>query len=214
MTTFSKFSDIQAVIKKASNLLSSIEQQYSDCLKKENIPDGLLVDIKDYLANLRTALDYLWNKIPNIHGDYFPVANSRADFITKASGVDTQISAILESFQDYNPNSWLRCFNLFRNKNVHLTLMPQKRIETQRIISTHIGGGSASWNPKNTLFGSGVSINGAPVNPLTQMPISTPETTIRKEIWVDFPLGVSALPFLKQSLTKVRDIISLTEQKL
>lgn len=225
MTTFSKFSDIQAVIKKASDSLPSIEQQYLDCLKKEKIPDGLLVDIKDYLANLRTALDYLWHKIPNIHGDYFPVANSKADFITKVSGVDTQIAATLESFQDYDPKSWLRCFNLFRNKNVHLTLVPQKRTETQRIVSTHAGGGSVSWNPAGVRFGSGVSINGAPINPATQMPISTPETTVTKEIWVDFlfdgtsistdfPAGVSALPFLKQSLIKVQDIVSAVEQKL
>lgn len=225
MTTFSKFSDIQAVIEKASNSLPIIEQQYSDCLKKENIPDSLLVDIKDYLANLRTALDYLWHKIPNINGDYFPVANSKADFTAKISGIDTQIVVILENFQDYDPNRWLRCFNLFRNKNVHLTLVPQKKIETQRIVSTHTGGGSVSWNPGSVRFGSGVYINGAPVNPVTQMPISTPETTIRKEIWVDFlfdgtlispgfPAGISALPFLKQSLTKVRDIVNLLEQKL
>lgn len=225
MPTFSKFKDIEAVVQKASDSLPAIEKQYSDCLQKEQIPDGLLVDIKDYLANLRTALDYLWHKIPDIAGDYFPVANSKADLSAKIKNIDAQQAVIIESFQDYNPNSWIRCFNLFRNKNVHLTLVPQKRTETQRIVSTHIGGGSVSWNPGSVRFGPGVLINGAPVNPFTQMPAPTPQTTIRGEIWVDFifdgssispdfPKGISALPFLKKSLQSVTKIITELEKAL
>jgi hypothetical protein len=131
----------------------------------------------------------------------------------------------LQKYQDYNSDSWIRCFSLFRNKNTHVTLIPQKRIETQRIISTHTGGGSVSWNPGSVRFGSGVYINGAPVNPSTQMPFSTPETTIRKEIWVDFvfdgssispdfPQGISALPFLKKSLPSIFNIITELEKVL
>lgn len=225
MGNFSKFNDIDAVIDKANIMLPKIEEAYSKCLKEKEIPDSLLVEIKDFLGNLRSALDYIWHKIPGVSDGYFPVANSLADFSAKTTKIDQQYVSIIQIYQDYDPNSWIRCFNLIRNKNTHFTLIPQKRIESQRIISTHIGGGSASWDPKRVIFGSGAFINGAPVNPFTQMPISTPETTVKIEIWVDFvfdgssissdfPEGISALPFLKKSLLSVANIITDLEKVL
>ncbi len=217
-------------MEKASNSLPSIENHYSDCLKKEKIPDGLLVDIKDYLANLRTALDYLWHKIPNIHGDYFPVANSKADLAPKVSGIDTQIAVIVESFQDYDSNSWIRCFNLFRNKNVHLTLVPQTRKTTNEFSVKKAGSNETIATFRGCTFGgtgNHISMLGVPM-PIdlgTQFPKDVQGLDIDRKIWVDFlfdgtsispnfPVGVSALPFLKQSLAKVQDILNTVEQKL
>jgi hypothetical protein len=223
MVNFSKFNDIEAVMNKANQMLPNIEREYFKCLKEENIPDSLLVDIKDYLGNLRSALDYIWHKISSVSDGYFPIANSEADFLAKTQKNNSQYSEILQKYQDYDQNSWIRYFSLFRNKNTHVTLIPQKRIETQRVISTHVGKGSVSWDPGSVRFGSGVFINGAPVNLATQMPIPTPETSVKKEIWVDFvfdgssvssdfPAGVSALPFLKESLKNVSQIITELEQ--
>ncbi len=216
MKSYSKFSDINAVLKKAKSSLNLIEDKYNESLHDQSISDELLVEIKDYLGNLRSALDYIWNKISS---GYFPIANSLADFSAKTSNIDQKYSSILQKYQDYDPNSWIRCFSLFRNKNTHITLVPQKRTETQRITSTHTGGGSVSWGPNSARFGSGVYINGAPVNPSTQMPINTPDTIVKKEIWVDFifdgtsispdfPQNISALPFLKKCFEKVPKIIS------
>ena len=223
MGKFSKFNDIEAVIIKSESTILKIEEEYLKCLKEEKIPDSLLVDIKDYLSNLRSVLDYVWHKIPNVSDGYFPITNSLADFTGKTSKIDAQYSAVLEKYQDYNSNSWIRCFSLFRNKNTHFTLVPQKRVESQRVISTHTGGGSVSWDPGSVRFGSGVFINGAPVNPSTQMPVSTPDTIVQKEIWVDFvfdgssissnfPQGVSALPFLKKSMQSVLSIVTDLEK--
>lgn len=223
MGKLSKFNDIDAVLAKAESTLPKIEEEYLNCLKEEKIPDSLLVDIKDYLGNLRSALDYIWHKIPSVSDGYFPIANSSADFLAKTGKIDSKYSTVIQKYQDYNSNSWIRCFSLFRNKNTHVTLVPQKKIETERIVSTHAGGGSVSWNPGSVRFGSGVFINGAPVNPFTQMPVSTPNTTIKKEIWVDFvfdgssissdfPGGISALPFLKKSLKSVLDIVTELEK--
>lgn len=222
MNTYSKFSDINAVLNKAKSSLNTIEAKYNASLHVQNISDDLLVEIKDYLGNLRSALDYIWNKISS---GYFPIANSSADFSAKISSIDQKYSNTIQQYQDYSPNSWIRCFSLFRNKNTHITLVPQKRTETQRIKSTHVGGGSVSWDPNSVRFGSGVYINGAPVNPLTQMPINTPDTIITKEIWVDFifdgtaissdfPQNVSALPFLKKCLEMVPKIISDVENAM
>lgn len=216
MNKYSKFNDINAVLEKAKSTLDTIEIKYNESLHDQNISDELLVEIKDYLGNLRSALDYIWNKISS---GYFPIANSSTDFLAKTSNIDQKYSNIIQPHQDYDINSWIRCFSLFRNKNTHITLVPQKRTETQRIKSTHTGGGSVSWDPNSVRFDSGVYINGAPVNPSTQMPINTPDTTITKEIWVDFifdgssissdfPQNISALPFLKKCFENVPKIIS------
>jgi len=222
MTKYSKFDDINAVLKKSGESLGLIEQRYNSSLNDKEISSELLVEIKDYLGNLRSALDYIWNKISSGH---FPIANSPTDFSTKTSNVDERYTNIIKKYQDYDTNSWIRCFNLFRNKNTHITLVPQKRVETQRIKSTHIGWSSVSWDPNSVRFGSGVYINGAPVNPLTQMPINTPNNIIEREIWVDFifdgssissdfPKNISALPFLKKCFEKVPHIINEIENNI
>lgn len=233
MSTFSKFRDIEAVMDKANSLLPCIEQQYSECLHEEKIPESLLVDIKDYLANLRTALDYLWHKIPNISSDHFPVANSLADFSAKATKIDPQYFTVLQKYQDYSPDSWIRCFNLFRNKNTHVTLIPQKRIETPALNIEHNGVGIKLSGGASIQMGRGTSISlggaviagGQTISPYSNGLIGDPRLSVKKEIWVDFvfdgssissdfPKGISALPFIKKSLPSVLDIITELEKVL
>ena len=215
---------------KADNLLTNIEGQYSDCLSEEKIPENLLVDIKDYLANLRTALDYLWHKIPLIPGDYFPVANSVADFSAKTKNIDARYVAVLKNNQDYNPNSWIRCFNLFRNKNLHVVLIPQKRTETKEFSVKKTGAKEIMATFRGCTFGGNgnhISIAGVPmpIDLKTQFPVNTQGLDIERKIWIDFlfdgssispdfPVGISALPFLKESLTKVQNIVSELEKEL
>lgn len=230
MTKYSKFHDIEAVMAKADSLLPVIEQQYSKCLQEEKIPENLLVEIKDYLANLRTALDYLWHKIPSISGDHFPVANSEADFSAKTKNIDTRYVGTLKNCQDYNKNSWIRCFNLFRNKNVHLTLVPQKRKETKEFSVKKTGMKETIATFSGCIFGGNgnhISMYGVPmpIDLKTQFPKDAQGLDIERKIWVDFlfdgssispdfPTGISALPFLKESIKNVSKIISELEQKL
>lgn len=230
MSQFSKFKDIEAVMQKANGSLLNIEQEYLKCLQEKSIPEPLLVDIKDYLANLRTALDYMWNKIPAISGDYFPVANSEADFIAKTKNIDAKFSSVLKKHQDYSQAGWLRCFNLFRNKNVHLTLIPQKRSETKEFSVKRAGTPENIATFRGCTFGGNgnhISMFGVPmpIDLKTQFPVDTQGLDIKRIIWVDFlfdgasisadfPEGISALPFLKQSLTNVSKIILNLEEIL
>ncbi len=233
MKKHSKFKDIQAVIKKAEKMLPNIEEQYHNCLKEENIPDNLLVDIKDYLANLRTALDYLWHKIPSVSGGNFPVANSKADFDNKTNSIEEKYAQILENFQDYDSDSWIRCFNLFRNKNVHITLVPQKRVETPALNIQHngvglklTGGASIQMEAGTSMSLGGATITGGQtISANSDGLIGDPRLKVRKEIWVDFvfdgssispdfPERVSALPFLKKSLGQVNQVITELEKEL
>ena len=118
---------------KADFLLSLIVIKYSECLQAKKIPDDMLVEIKDYLTNLRTALDYLWHKIPDSPDGCFPIANSEAEFLNKIGNIGLKYVTIFRNFQDYNSDSWIRHFNLFRNKNCHVFNKPVSKEEFIRI---------------------------------------------------------------------------------
>ncbi len=89
MIKYSKYSDIEAVIVKAEKDLLGIEGQYQDCLNKHTVPDSLFVDVKSCIGNIRSALDYLWCKVPNVKNNaHFPISNSEKDFVKKVEGID------------------------------------------------------------------------------------------------------------------------------
>lgn len=228
MSKLSKFNDIDAVMIKAEKSLNDIEREYQKYLREENIPEALLVEIKDCLSNLRSAADYLWNKIPGVSGGNFPVANSSADFINKVAGIDQKYIDVLERWQDYNDRGWLRNFNLFRNKNIHLTLIPQKRRETKEFSVKKTSSEKNIATFRGCTFGgtgNHIAIGGVPmpIDLKTQFPVDTPGLDIKRTIWVDFlfdgssispdfPKGISVLPFLKESFTNVSKIIHDLEQ--
>jgi len=224
MTKYSKFNDIDAVLKKVKSTLDLIEQKYNESLHEQEISSELLVEIKDYLGNLRSALDYIWNKISS---GYFPIANSSADFSAKTSSIDQKYTNVLQKYQDYDSNSWIRCFSLFRNKNIHITLVPQKRIETPSLNIEHNGVGIRMSGGATIQMGKGASMSlGGAVIPGGQVIsanskglIGDPRLNVKKEIWVDFvfdgssissdfPKNISALPFLKKCFENVPQIIS------
>jgi hypothetical protein len=222
MSNYSKYSDINAVLNKAEKSLIDIENQYKKCLAEKNIPDDLLVDVKNCIDNLRSALDYLWVKIPNANkSGHFPICNSENDFNNKTQKLNQTISNVLHKYQSFNGDEWLSNFGYIRNKNNHITLIPQKRQETRRVTVSNPQG-SVSWGSGVT-FGGGVSVMGVPIDPTTQMPIPNNITETRVEIWVDFlfdgisissdfPKNVSVLPFLKKSFETVKTIIQDIEK--
>jgi hypothetical protein len=55
-------------------------------------------------------------------------------------------------------------------------------------------------------FGSGVSVQGVPIDPNTQLPVTDPSIEVEQIIWVDFQLsgiGVSAFTLLRRSVVGV-----------
>ncbi len=208
----------------AQSVFDQIQKKYQTCLQKQVVPDDLLVDVKDCLANLRSALDYLWCKVPSVDkGSSFPVANSQVDFLGKSKGVDSRYSAIAERWQSYHGDSWLENFNYIRNKNVHLTLVPQIRKETKEFSVKKTGESGTTATFRGCFFGGDgnhISIHGIPmpINLKTQLPVDVEGLDIERKIWVDFlfdgssisatfPKNISVLPFLRQSLENVKTII-------
>lgn len=213
---YSKFNDINAVLTKAYKLLEAIEVQYNQSLHDKKINIDLLVEIKDYLWNLKSWLDYLWNKI---WLDYFPFWNSEKDFLNKVKEINQNLVDNLKEIQPYNDNI-IKNFNVLNNKNKHLTLIPQKRQETRQITVSNWWW-SVSWGPWVT-FWNWVSIMWVSIDPKTQLPI--PNNAVKTEIitWIDFifdnsnidslDFNISALPFLKLSFQKVLLIITKIEE--
>jgi|GEM_PF-1259039 len=221
MDEHSKYTDINAVMLRAEADLVSIEKKYQDCLNKQTPPDDLLVEVKDCLGNMRSALDYLWCKVPNAgNGAHFPIANTQKEFENKTNGIEQKYLAVVEKLQPHNGNSWLKDFGYIRNKNVHVKLVPQIRQETKE-FSVKSGGASATF--RGCTFNSDIaliSFGDVPmhVDQKTQFPIDTPGLDIERVTWVDFlfdgssissdfPEGISVLPFLKQSFVNTKTIL-------
>ncbi|MDR3571876.1 MAG: hypothetical protein P4L81_06870 [Candidatus Pacebacteria bacterium] len=226
--TFSKHNDVEAVMIKAARDLEAIENEYQKSLNAQTVPDSLLVEVKDCLGNLRSALDYLWCKIPGAGKNaHFPVANSLDDFANKTPNIDAKYVVAIEEWQPYTDNPWLGHFNLLRNKHAHLTLVPQKRVETKEFS---VKGKDASVTMRGTTFqgspGASVIINvggtDVPINMDTGFPADVPGVDIKRTIWIDFlfdgssissdfPTDISVLPFLRDSLYRVAEIIEKVE---
>jgi hypothetical protein len=224
--------DINALLNRADKLLPKMENDYNNSLHAKSVSADLKIDIKDFVGHLRSALDYLAHDIrdefcptANKNDDlYFPIRGDRTKFdnyINRAyPGLNSNcpdLYSYLEKIQPYHGSStvWLSHFNDLNNENKHEKLVEQKRTETRTVkVSSNQGGGSVSWGPGVT-FGSGVSVMGVPIDPRTQMPVPNNITTTEVTIWVDFRfdnIDVSALWLLKESLTKIKEIVTSVTQ--
>lgn len=217
--------DIDSLVLNIQLEYKNIEDLYNSSLHEKEVSSDLKIKIKNYLENVRSILDYCAHDIADIIGVtnniiYFPIVEKSSN-INKFQGsvgrnlpklylVNKDLFDYIESIQPYNQNyEWLADFVTVTNDTKHSQLTPQTKTETQRVISQHVGGGSVSWDPSSVRFGTGVFINGAPVNPYNQLPVSTPETTVTKEVWIDFKFNdsISALPLLRKIYDEIPAIV-------
>ncbi|MGB7621809.1 MAG: hypothetical protein WBN92_05620, partial [Terriglobia bacterium] len=119
------------------------------------------------------------------------------------------VLADLEGVQPYQKGfGWLGHLNRVNNENKHGDLVEQVRSENVETRVTGQGGGQVSWTSGVT-FGSGVSVMGVPIDPVTQLPVPSPLIKVERITWVDFQfagIGVSALALLKASVPGVKMI--------
>lgn len=221
----SRKQDIDALIAQIKFQYNEIEGLYNASLREKQIKSDLKIKVKNLLENSRSILDYCAHDIAAVSGISsqkicFPIVardNDQIGFegaigrnLPRLELANKKIFDYLESIQPYHAEyAWLADFATVTNDIKHSQLTPQTKNEVERVVSTHSGGGQVSWNPGAVKFGSGVWINGAPINPVTQMPSATPETTVTREIWVDFRFNdsISALPLMKKINEEVVVII-------
>jgi len=149
------FDDAKELVEHAKSSLTRLKHDYQASLLEKTVKPALLIDIKNIMENLRSALDFsargLFAKYgsststnPKIYFPYAIVGQTQAAF-QAANRIETCIPGItvarpdivarLESYQHYaNPsNRWLPLFMDLNNKNKHEKLTPQTRQEARQL---------------------------------------------------------------------------------
>lgn len=147
--------DALELINESKNLLNEIKIAYEKSLHDQEIKPKLLIKIKKFMENLRSALDFTAHHLFDAYGStnsgntniYFPYAWKGLDLngfrkkniiqnrIPGLQGNRPDIIADIESYQYFasSENSWLPKFMELNNENKHQRLTPQTRKETKEL---------------------------------------------------------------------------------
>ena len=167
---------VDALIEHAKTDLEKIEKQYNKALEETTIPSSLQIDIKNYMENLRSALDYIARDIyeqqiaphrastgkPEISKIYFPYGKTENDFksgvglsLPELKNVSQDLYNTLETIQPYKiGDNWLFDFCRTLNEKKHDTLTPQKK-EEKRGLDIDFGGAKIQMGPGSSISGTG-----------------------------------------------------------
>jgi len=221
----SYFDDANHLVQYAREHFAHIEEAYNASLSEKEIKPKLLIEIKNFMENLRSALDFAAHGLFQNYGSsiasnqkiYFPYASlsqSKEEF-QKSRRVDACIPGLstsrpdivkkIESYQHFAvPNNrWLPIFMDLNNKNKHQQLTPQVRKEAKELwISS--GGASMSMRPKASISiktGASIQIGGMVIPGGQSFNVNKPPVTIgpgRKEVitWVSFHFSTNDEPVL------------------
>jgi hypothetical protein len=150
-----QFDDAKELIGHCKPTFNKIEHAYKESLHDTEIKKTLLIEIKNFMENLRSALDFTAHGLFDKYGKsgfpkpriYFPYAWTSLDKVHFQShniieknlpGVAANrpaIATIIESYQHFESadNSWLPKFMELNNENKHQQLTPQIRKETKQL---------------------------------------------------------------------------------
>jgi len=225
--------DIDHLIKKCALTLPQLEVSYANALNEKRIPVELRSQVKAFLGDLRSVLDYLAHEIVESQGlkpssrYYFPILPDSKTFAVRMKewfpGLNSTNATLYDYLHSMQPftrteNVWIEWFNKINNENKHERLTPQERREVNQTTTvTHrASGGSVTWN-KGVKFGGNVRVMGVPIDVTTQMPVADPRIEVRKTTWVDFHFEgttISVVGLLKNSLSGITEISKGIEGRL
>ncbi|HUU49512.1 MAG TPA: hypothetical protein VMW81_00970 [Nitrospinota bacterium] len=157
------FDDAKKLVLDCKDTLEEIKSTYEESLNERNIKPKLLIRIKNFMENLRSALDFTAHGLFDKYGDqtkagyniYFPYAWECLDLkgfnakkliekcIPGLSSSRPDIASKIESYQHFSDpnNAWLPKFMDLNKANKHQNLTPQTRKEVKelRISSGNVG---------------------------------------------------------------------------
>lgn len=172
-----RLKDARALVDATDAALPKIEGLYQQSLTSRRVDQLLLVEIKNYLENLRSALDYLAKEVldrfcnknkGNLGG--FPVVRQQKDFAARINGMlpglfasRPDIYQMIKACQPYTSpgNEWLGKFNALCQENKHEQFSPQSRLEQKGTRLTADQGGSFSWS-EGVRYGTGGTVEFRP----------------------------------------------------
>lgn len=226
---------LKAQLDRVRELITELETEYNKCLEQKNVSDKAKVITHEIIEKLANILDQiarkLWEKklslsLTDIEKKkatiYFPKSDDRHSF-------DSTIGRWL--VKDFEKN-FPECFNFLLSKQSfvnesnqwlttlgklasqkHIDLVPQKREEVTHIkISSNVG--TVHLIVEHVKFGSGVSILGAPIDPITQRIVPTSGVEEKIEKWVSFVFegySLNALAFCQESYQKIQNLADEAE---
>ncbi len=188
---------LKSQILRSKELYLELKSEVEKDINNSKVSLRTLEITEDIFTKLRNCLDKSVNLLQESKGLpqskylYFPICSQSQDFENKLKSsplkdlilLIPQLESLLRKSQPFQSNANLIFIELHKagSQDKHRTLLFQeKEIVGERI--SFIGPfGNVIWNPQAVKFGSGVSMNGVPINPSTQMPAYLPEThTISK----------------------------------
>lgn len=192
------FEDAKELVGHAAAEIVTIEGEYTRSLNEKEVKPRLLIEIKNLMENLRSALDFtahgLFDKYggttkrnPRIYFPYAPVSQDLAGFreqkrieacIPGLPASRPDIAEHIEALQHFSEkeNRWLPMFMDLNNENKHQQLTPQRRTERKE---RRLESGGASMS-----MGSGARIS---IGPGASMTIGGMKIPGGQEISADKP---------------------------
>jgi hypothetical protein len=229
------FEDANSLIQHAEIALPNIRKNYEASLHAKQISPTLLIDVKNFCENLRSALDFAASRIFERYGKsptsakpkiYFAYATASQNK-TESGRIDTCIPGLSKSRPDIvqlvlemqhfgaRGFTWLPSFMELTNENKHQWLTPQVRKETKEL---RISGGGAQVSVgegASILVGRGasISIGSAVISGGQSFDVSQPPQVKGGKVevitWVSFLFESNnqpVMPFLEKVLLGICDI--------
>ena len=219
------FDEARQLVEHSRDRFSEIQSAYEASLSDQEIKPKLLIDIKNLMENLRSAMDFAaqglfekygssTSKSPKIYFPYALSSQSEAEF-RRSKRIDACIPGLslnrpdivekLISFQHFSDklNQWLPVFMQLNNENKHQKLTPQIRKEAKELRISSGGASISMGSGASMSIGQGASIRiGGMVIPGGQtFNAERPPVTIgpgEKEVvtWVSFHFSTADTPVL------------------
>lgn len=212
-----QFGDAKELVSHSGAKLEKIRVLHQKCLNEQVVEPALLIEIKNLMENLRSALDYCASALFEKYGRskkahpkvYFPYAKLsedknkfRAEIVDRCLpgvlGSRPDIAEKLESYQHFgNTGNWLALFIELTNENKHQRLSPQ--------IHKHY---------KMACISGSIPPGGMVEIDLSRIPLGTsPDGTYRAigGTWTGLEFtanGAPVLPLLEHAFTVIRSIVN------
>jgi hypothetical protein len=219
------FDDAHALVEHARQELGEIRAAYDASLHDKVISPKLLIGIKNFMENLRSALDFTAHglfakfgssphKAPKV---CFPYASQNQDIaafrqskrveacIPGITAARPDVVAMIEGYQHFAgaANAWLPVFMDLSNANKHQQLTPQVRRETRELrissggASISLGeGASISMGPGTSIQMGRLVIPGGQEFDVTRPPRTIGEGRTEVITWVSFHFSSNGAPVL------------------
>ena len=236
------FDDARELLSHARHEFPKIRKAYAESLEAKEVKRPLLVEIKNLLENLRSALDFAARGVFELHGSstqakrniYFPYARldqNRTDF-EKSKRIETCIPGLTRSRPDIvdafmemqhfgaRAYPWLPEFMDLNNENKHERLTPQTRRETKELrissggTSISMGEGtSISMGPGTSIsFGGRGVIRGGQVFDVNRPPRVEGPASVEVIRWVSFHFDSNGQPVISFLETAGEGVQSIVDE--